>query len=173
MNYLSLETWSPYIVGAGIGILSWITFLLSDKPLGCSTAFARTSGMLEKIFRGDKVENRPYYKKFKPEIDWEWMLVFGVIIGSFLSSIISGTFKLTWIPELWSTNFSSIIWPRLIVAFLGGILMGIGSRWAGGCTSGHGISGTLQMTVSSWIAAICFFISGILTAFLIFKVIAG
>jgi hypothetical protein len=48
--------------------------------------------------------------------------------------------------------------------------MGIGARWAGGCTSGHGISGTLQLNVGSWLAAMCFFIGGIATAMIIFKV---
>jgi uncharacterized membrane protein YedE/YeeE len=57
---------------------------------------------------------------------------------------------------------------RWIVAFIGGIVMGIGARWANGCTSGHGISGTLQLAVSSWLAAICFFIGGIVTAMLIY-----
>jgi len=54
---------------------------------------------------------------------------------------------------------------------LGGIIMGFGARWAGGCTSGHGISGTLQLAVSSWLAAICFFAGGILTAMFIYKVL--
>jgi len=47
---------------------------------------------------------------------------------------------------------------------------GDGARWAGGCTSGHGISGTLQLAVSSWLAVICFFVGGIATALLIFHV---
>jgi hypothetical protein len=47
--------------------------------------------------------------------------------------------------------------------------MGVGARWAGGCTSGHGISGTLQLAVSSWVAVVCFFIGGVGTAMLIFK----
>ena len=51
---LFLEQWSPYIAGIGIGILSWFAFLLSDKPIGCSTAFTRTSGMIERLFRGSK-----------------------------------------------------------------------------------------------------------------------
>jgi uncharacterized membrane protein YedE/YeeE len=54
-----------------------------------------------------------------------------------------------------------------VVALVGGVFLGIGSRWADGCTSGHGISGTLQMVVSSWIAVICFFIGGVVTALLI------
>ena len=49
--------------------------------------------------------------------------------------------------------------------------MGFGARWAGGCTSGHGISGMLQLAVSSWLAATSFFVGGIATAMLIFKVL--
>jgi len=48
------------------------------------------------------------------------------------------------------------------------MIMGLGARWAGGCTSGHGISGTLQLSVASWVAAICFFAGGIVTAGLLF-----
>ena len=46
---------SPYIVGIGIGILSWFSFLFSNKAIGCSTAFARTSGMIEKVFDIDLI----------------------------------------------------------------------------------------------------------------------
>jgi uncharacterized membrane protein YedE/YeeE len=58
-----------------------------------------------------------------------------------------------------------------MVAFIGGVVLGIGARWADGCTSGHGISGTLQLVVSSWVAVICFFIGGVATAFLLFYAI--
>ena len=84
MEWLSMKQWSPYVVGIGIGVLSWLAFLLSDKPIGCSTAFSRTSGMIEGLFRGRRVAEKAYYKKFAPEIDWEWMLVAGVIVGAFL-----------------------------------------------------------------------------------------
>jgi len=57
---------------------------------------------------------------------------------------------------------------RTAVALLGGTIMAFGARWSRGCTSGHGISGTLQLVVSSWVAASCFFIGGIITAFLIY-----
>ena len=92
MDWLTLKIWSPYAVGIGIGLLSCVTFLLSDKPLGCSTAFSRTSGMIERLFRGAKVAEKAYYRKFAPEIDWEWMLVAGVIVGAFLSASLSGVF---------------------------------------------------------------------------------
>ncbi len=93
MEWLSMERWSPYLVGIGIGMLSGITFLLSDKPIGCSTAFTRTSGMIAKYLLGPSVHEKPYYKKFVPEIDWEWMLVFGIFIGAFLSASLSGTIR--------------------------------------------------------------------------------
>jgi len=173
MEFLTLKIWSPYLVGAGIGILSWFTFLLSNKPIGCSTAFSRTSGMIEQAFTGRSVKDMPYYKKFPAVVDWEWMLVLGIIIGSMVSAMISGEFQLRLIPSLWMARFGLSFFLRFITALLGGIVIGIGARWAGGCTSGHGISGTMQLAVSSWIAAILFFISGILTAQLLFFRIGG
>ena len=168
MEWLRMARWSPYVVGAGIGVLCWLAFLLSDKAIGCSTAFARTAGMVERLWRGDKVLQKEYYKRFVPAIDWEWMLVLGAVIGAFISAQLSGEFGLDWVPQLWQETFGGAPWTRLLVAFVGGALMGIGSRWAGGCTSGHGISGTLQLAVSSWLAAICFFVVGAITAHLIY-----
>ena len=160
--------WSPYAVGIGIGFLSWLAFLLSDRPLGCSTAFARSSGMIERAFRGSKAADRPYYQSFVPTIDWEWMLVLGVLIGSLASAALSGSFALSWVPPKWAADVGPSAALRWLIALAGGFCIGFGARWAGGCTSGHGISGTLQLTLSSWLAAICFFAGGILAAHLIF-----
>jgi uncharacterized protein len=171
MEWLTMERWSPYAVGVGIGVLSWIAFVLSDKPIGCSTAFTRTSGMIERLLLGRKVHDKPYYRKFTPHIDWEWMLVVGVILGAFLSSKLSQTFGIEWVPPQWQAAAGDSSLTRWVVALLGGVIMGIGSRWAGGCTSGHGISGTLQLAVSSWLAAMSFFAGGIATAMLIYKVL--
>ncbi len=172
MNWLQMETWSPYAVGIGIGILSWISFLLSDQALACSTAFSRSAGMIERMFRGKRAAERPYYRKFVPEIEWGWMLVLGILVGAFVSAQLSGSFRLQWVPGLWENAFGGSPLLRIGVAFIGGVLLGLGARWAGGCTSGHGISGTLQLVLSSWIASACFFAGGILTAMWIFKVIA-
>ncbi|MFW6303924.1 MAG: YeeE/YedE thiosulfate transporter family protein [Candidatus Sumerlaeota bacterium] len=166
------ERWSPYLVGLGIGILSWLAFLLSDHPLGVSTAFARTAGMIEKKVFGKKTEEKAYYREYPPIIDWEWMLVVGLFIGALLSAAMSGNFRLEIVPPLWEAGFGSTPFLRLIVAIIGGWLLGFGARWAGGCTSGHGISGTLQLVLSSWLAAICFFIGGIGAALVIYRVLA-
>jgi len=173
MEWLRLARWSPYVVGMGIGILSWLAFLLSDRSIGCSTAFSRTSGMLERLLRGRKVMERPYYQRVVPMVDWQWMLVLGVVIGAFISAQFSGRFQWRWVPGRWAEAFGERPLPRLIVALIGGIFLGAGSRWAGGCTSGHGISGTLQLTISSWLAAICFFVGGIVVATLMFRVFGG
>lgn len=171
MSFLTEVSWSPYAVGIGIGVLSWLSFLVLKKPLSCSTSFASTSGMIERLFRGKKVEQKPYYQKIGLKIDWQWMLVLGITIGSLISALLSGDFDLKWVPTLWLSVFGDTQLLRLIVALVGGIFMGFGARWADGCTSGHGISGTLQLAVSSWISAIFFFIGGILMAMLIFRVI--
>jgi uncharacterized membrane protein YedE/YeeE len=171
MTWLQMECWSPYLVGVGIGVLSWISFLLSNKPLGCSTAYARTGGMLEILLRGEKATGRLYFRKFLPTIDWEWMLVAGVVLGATLSARLSGTFHMDWVPALWEETFGARAWPRWLTALAGGAIMGFGARWAGGCTSGHGISGTLQLALSSWLATLSFFIGGVATAMFIFKVL--
>lgn len=172
MNWLTEVRWSPYAVGIGIGVLSWLTWLISKKPIGCSTSFARTAGMIEKLFGVHEVEAKPYYQEVKPAVDWQWMLVLGTIAGALVSAVLSGDFHWQWIPPTWTAAFGTNVLVRVAVALLGGVLLGFGARWAGGCTSGHGISGTMQLAVSSWISAICFFVGGIIMAQLIFAIIA-
>jgi uncharacterized membrane protein YedE/YeeE len=172
MNWLREVQWSPYAVGIGIGILSWLTWLISKKPIGCSTSFARSAGMIEKLIRGKQVEDKPYYQEVKPTVDWQWMLVAGMVVGALISSLLSGDFGWQWIPAQWAATFGTNTLLRVVVALLGGVLLGFGARWAGGCTSGHGISGTMQLAISSWISAICFFVGGIIMAQLLFAIIA-
>jgi uncharacterized protein len=173
MTFLTQVRWSPYAVGVGIGILSWLTFLISRKPLGSSTSFSKTSGMIEKLLRGPDVALKAYYQKIKLNIDWQWMLVLGIVFGAFFSAILSGDFKLQWVPTLWFSAFGNTPVIRILVALVGGVLLGFGSRWADGCTSGHGISGALQLAVSSWVSAIAFFVGGIFAAQILFRLIGG
>jgi uncharacterized protein len=75
IEWLTMESWSPYIVGAGIGVLIWTAFLFSDRPLGCSTAYAKSAGMFESLLSRRKIEQMPYYQKVTPTIDWQWTLI--------------------------------------------------------------------------------------------------
>lgn len=172
-SVFTATNWSPYLVGIGIGVLSWLSFLISGKPIATSTTFARAGGMIESFITRGKAKQRPYYKKIKLKLNWQWMLVLGVVLGSFLSAIISGDFQVgVWVPSLWESAFGDSAVIRVFVALVGGVILGFGSRFAGGCTSGHGISGTLQLAVSSWVSAIFFFVGGIITAHIIYFVIA-
>jgi uncharacterized membrane protein YedE/YeeE len=162
--------WSPYLVGALIGVLTWLTFLFSDKPLGASTAYARVAGMKGKLVAPRHTTSLKYFQENKPKVDWEVMLVGGAIIGALLAAWTGGEVLANWVPPMWAERFGPAIWPRLLVAFIGGGLMAIGARMAGGCTSGHGISGALQLSVSSWIALVCFFVGGVITAMLMFNI---
>lgn len=168
IEWLAMARWSPYLVGAGIGVLIWSAFLLSDRPLGCSTAYAKTAGMVEVAVSRDSAKAMPYYQKITPTIDWQWTLLIGIVLGAFLSAYLAGTFTLLLIPPLFAAQFGMDPLLRAAVALAGGVLLGFGARFAGGCTSGHGISGTLQLSLVSWVAAICFFVGGILVAGLIF-----
>lgn len=164
LGFLGIPTWSPYIVGVAIGLLVCLSLVISDRPLGCSTGFVKTCGLIERIARGKNVENTEYYREIPPRVDWQFTILPGIVIGAFISSFTSGVFSPEWIPPLWDATFGDSITLRVGVALLGGILLGIGARWAGGCTSGHGISGNLQLSVGSMVSSACFFIGGILTA---------
>ena len=168
MEWLFLQRWSPYVAGAGIGALCWVAFLRSQKPLASSTTYARTAGMLERLLGGVRVYRREFFKQVPPVVDWQWMLVLGVFVGGLCAAVLGGTLHPSWVPHLWERWVGAAPALRWLIALIGGVIMGFGARWADGCTSGHGISGTLQLSVSSWIATLCFFAGGIATAVLLF-----
>lgn len=161
--------WSPYVVGGLIGILSMLTFYFSNKPIGASTAYASVSGLLGLIVAPKHTRSLKYFKDNPPKVGWELMLVVAVIGGAFLAAWSGDELTGQFLPEMWRDRFGAeSYWLRTLVAFAGGVSMAFGARMAGGCTSGHGISGTLQLAIGSWISAICFFIGGIIAAMLMF-----
>ena len=162
--------WSPYLVGALIGVLSMFTFYFSRKPLGASTAYARIAGMIGSVIAPKHTKSLKFYQDKKPVVDWEVMLLVGVVVGAFLAAFLGNELTLRWVPPMWEARFGESVGLRLAAAFGGGLLMAFGARLAGGCTSGHGISGTMQLAVGSWIAVICFFVGGIATAMLMFRI---
>ncbi len=162
--------WSPYLVGALIGLLSMATFYFSNKPLGASTAYARLAGMLGNLINRRHTESLKYFQENKPVVDWEVMVVLGAVLGAFLAAWHGSELTAEWLPAMWVARFGEdSLALRIGVALLGGVFMAFGARLAGGCTSGHGISGTMQLAVGSWISVICFFIGGIAIAMLMFR----
>jgi len=161
--------WSPYLVGTLIGLLSMATFYFSNKPLSVSTAYARLAGMVGNLFSGRHTENLKFYQDTKPKIEWGVMLVFGMFLGAFIAAVTGGEITAAWVPALWEQRFGPDVVLRLGMAFVGGAIVAFGARLAGGCTSGHGISGALQLSVSSWIALVCFFVAAVATAHLLYR----
>jgi hypothetical protein len=170
MNVLFQKAWSPYVVGAGIGILSWFAFATADHPIGITTPFEHSAALVIQAVDPDISQTHGYYQNPEntPVIGWEWMLVLGVLGGAALSAYLSGDKIREVVSELWKWRFGPSVPLRLTGAFLGGALMLIGARLAKGCTSGHGISGAMQLAVSSWIfVGVIFFVSAA-TAFVLY-----
>ncbi len=165
---LARKSWSPYLAGAGIGVLSWFAFATADHPLGVTTAFENTAALAERAAAPQVEKENAYYTGRSPRIDWEWMLVVGVLLGAAASSRLSGDQTRESVPALWRRRFGGSAALRFLAAFVGGAVMMFGARLAQGCTSGHGISGALQLAVSSWIFLPTMFIAAIITARLLF-----
>ena len=158
-------SWSPYLVGAGIGILSWLVFLVVNKPLGMSTEVSKFSGWLAGLFVGmDSVVENAYWADKTPKFGYSTVFLLMTAVGAFVSSKVSGTFSWEKVPQVWRDSRGPGVAGRMIAAFLGGMILLYGARMAGGCTSGHGISGTLQLAVSGWVFFVAMFASGIVTA---------
>jgi len=164
--------WSPYLVGALIGVLSWVTFLTMDKALGASTTLVRAAGMITGAISEDAVRDNAYYSKYlvgKPGFDWQFALVLLLPVGAYIASRLSKTYQPESVPSLWRARFGDSKPLRYAAAFGGGALMLFGARLAGGCTSGHSISGNLQLAVSGWIFTAALFGGGIVTAMSLYK----
>ena len=162
--------WSPYLVGALIGMLTCMTFYFSDKPVGASSFYATLAGILESLIAEKHTKSLQYYKDNPPRINWEFIFVLATVVGAFFAAWTGGEFEGIWLPQMWKDHFGiHSLWLRVVLSFVGGLLMAFGARLAGGCTSGHGISGTIHLNVASWIAVVCFFVSGVIVANLLFR----
>lgn len=164
--------WSPYLVGGLIGVLSWLTFYFADKAIGASSFYATLAGFIGKWIAPKHTESLDYYKSNPPSVNWGVIFVIFTIVGALISAWTGGEFRNEWLHPMWVDRFGNdSMLLRGVFGFLGGLLMAFGARLAGGCTSGHGISGTMQLSVGSWLTVICMFIAGVATAMLIYTTI--
>lgn len=158
-----------YLVGAGIGVLSWVVFVVVNAPIGITTALSEVSGAAAvPLIGAEAVATNTYWAKTVPAWDYGTLFLVGTFLGALLSALITRTFKWELVPATWNERFGGKIIPRFAAAFFGGALAMFGARLAGGCTSGHGISGSLQLAVSSWTFFLVMFASGVVSAKLLF-----
>lgn len=128
----------------------------------------RAAGLLERTVVPDRVAANEYFTQEKVRVDWQFMLVLGIFLGALISSATDRSYKLESVPPIWEKRFGPSIGKRALWAFLGGIVAMVGARMADGCPSGHGLSGTMQLSVSSLVAFAMFFSIGILVAAIVY-----
>src|SRR5674476_1270108 len=102
---MQMKNKSPYLVRTINVMLSWHGHCLVDRPIGVSTAISRTAGMIASTVAPDHVARNAYFSKFRPVVDWEWMLVVGLALGAFISSRLSGDRATEPVERLWRARF--------------------------------------------------------------------
>jgi uncharacterized protein len=150
-------------LGVLFGLLSTAAIALYG-PIGVSGTYPRIVGALFRSVVPDYAAANPYLVKMGSLVTPETMLVIGLLIGGFLASRFSAARA-----PAYEVVHAGETTPgrRYRDAFLGGLFILFGSRLAGGCTSGHIISGITQLAVSGVLFGAAVFASGLLTARLI------
>lgn len=183
MDFL-FEPWHWFVSGFLIAC-TMLFLLLMGKKFGMSSNLrtfcaACGAGKVNSFFKFD----------WKSDV-WNVLVVIGAMIGGFIAShylssadmpAISDATKASlssinistenqYLPvELFSISALSDI-KTIAILIVGGILVGFGARYAGGCTSGHAISGLSNLQLPSLIAVIGFFIGGLVMVHLLFPLI--
>ena len=139
----------PWWVG-GILLTLLLLFTFSvfgaDRPLGAST-FAP---YLSYILFGLDPHHYTYIQIVEKPGAWEGVMLIGAFAGAFFTSVfITKSFRFSLMPTLWKERKNSSIRSRLFWSFIAGFMMILGARMAGGCTSGHLLSGGSQLALSS------------------------
>ena len=153
---LRLPPWA--ILGARFGVLSAAAIALFG-PIGVSGTYPRFIGALLRTVAPDYAAANPYLVKMGTLVTPETMLVVGLLIGGFFAARV-GRSRASAAPYTLVHAHETTSTRRYIDAFLGGFLLLFGARLAGGCTSGHIISGMTQLAVSSTIFAAAVFAGG-------------
>ena len=152
--------WNPYLGGALLGILLFLSFFIAGHGLGASGGVNRIAVAVEDIIVPQHVDKTPYLAKLAggerdPLRHWIVLEVIGVLIGGFASGLLRGRVRLQTFHGPQITPHRRWAW-----AFVGGVFMGYGARLARGCTSGQALSGGAVMSVGSWIFMFAVFAGG-------------
>jgi uncharacterized membrane protein YedE/YeeE len=160
-NFLRMKAWPPALAGIGIGLLQLPSILSLSKPIGSSTNLSScvsflgcwniTSGLLP---AGSTIMKLNYNAIVS---------FFAMVIGALASAALSGTVAQTSSIDNGLLMFPETKHSGAIQAFVGGVVLYLGARIAGGCTSGHGISGSSFLMLSSFVAVASMFGVAIVT----------
>jgi len=160
-----LPWWVGGILMSGLLLMTFSIFG-ADRPIGASTYVPFFSGL---VFDLDP-EKYTYLKEVKNAGSWEGIMLLGSLFGGFIVSVfLTKTFRLSLVPTGWRIYKNNSISSRLFWSFVSGFTMIIGARLAGGCTSGHFMSGMSQIAISSMIFGTVVMISLLITGRLFYK----
>jgi len=177
--------------GAILGAVFLLAVVLV-KPLGVSTQFVIFDGIVWSLFSDDLIQEDEsskhgytsenayldksggkYAKSVENPINYGFVLVIAMVAGGFLSSALQKQ-KLSdeekQAPKVFRTSGKN---HRYVYTFIGGVLTLFGARLAGGCTSGHMMSGMMQTSVSGYLFAFGAFAAAIPVAILLYKTKKG
>jgi uncharacterized membrane protein YedE/YeeE len=152
------------LAGLGLGLVTLALLGVAGHRLGVSTGFESMCSL---------VSRAPYLQRAEIRGSHGWRLPFmgGLVLGGVLSAVLGGGWAPSW--ELGMFD-DAIGWgPAGKVAWMfgGGLLVGFGTRVAGGCTSGHGIFGISRGERASIVSTLAFMAAGLVTTNLVYRVL--
>jgi uncharacterized membrane protein YedE/YeeE len=149
--------WNPYFGGLLLGLLIAATFYVTGRGVGATGGTKATVVTAVNTVAPEHAGNQEFYSKYvdedkNPMENWLVFETLGIIIGAFLSGSIKGrvNFRVQHSPKITSRT-------RLIFALAGGLLFGVGSQFARGCTSGAALSGSTVLSLAGFITMIGIF----------------
>jgi len=142
-----LSWWAGGILMALLLLFTFSVFG-ANRPIGASTYVPYYAGILF----GMDPKHYTYLQEIEKPGAWEGIMLLGALVGGFITSVfITKSFRLSVVPSAWKKYKNDSVLSRILWSFFGGFLLIIGARLAGGCTSGHFLSGMSQTAISSMI----------------------
>ncbi len=172
MRRVLKEPWSPYVAGAIFGFVTALSGVIAHQMLGASASFVTGAGLILKAIAPQLTENIYFKFVMPPQVSWQMLLMLGALIGAFTAAKLMGDFGLRWIPgpdPQWRLVFGPSKVKRAAIVFVSGVLIEIGARIAGGCTSGLAVSGGVQLSPAAFLFVAAVFATGIPTAMLLYR----
>lgn len=154
------------IGGTLLGLLLTVAVGLQG-PLGVSSAYVTTDARVVEAVAPGAARSTPYLASFAA-LSPEWFGVIGIVLGALLASRVWRSTGPRDLPRAWRARFGGRRAWRFAASFGAGFLLLFGARLAGGCTSGHVISGLSQLAVSGFVFGAAVFAAGIPTALILY-----
>jgi uncharacterized protein len=168
------QPWAWYVAGPLLGLTVPALLLLDNRPFGLSSN-------LQHICSALGVRDSLFDYDWRKVGGWNVILFAGIAIGGFVGGVLLASPDGVAISEATERDLAAlgvphgdalapealfgwralVTGPGLLVTLVGGLLIGFGTRWAAGCTSGHAITGLASRQLPSLVAVIGFFIGGL------------